>query len=448
MAAAKYQTKDNILPISNNNFFKDRQCPMRADNTRCRSMRTCERVDFGDQAGPEKAVLLRDQILQQIKSFKNEASMPDSHVWTDIETKVVMLVGWVVCKKHLSHCSAAVEMSMRFLKQECGIFGLEQKQSHSNEPARIYDSSASSGLGSGAPYPAYASAASHLATPPMSPGTIAQETIHQRCFASQATRSLDDGAAFDLSFKPPQEAPFIFHAKTPVKTECSKQIQGVHSQRAFDDTAPRSAVRSEATPETGPGGQKRIPHGFHVRSPSRTRQASSINPAAHPRTGFNKEEPPVGFTVRGRVADRAPVSRHRPSKTSERPTSTHGKHSNSLDVAGQNDSVESPRSDVDELAEKLRAAELRNEELQDRVERLEDNNQRLLVANKQLLEAKKHYKELYQDTKDRLDEVEGEHDGLEDELDESRDHIVKLEEELTMLRRPARGRTMRRRGDQ
>jgi hypothetical protein len=136
---------------------------------------TCERVDFGDHAAPEKAVVLRDQLLQQIKPFKNEASMPDSHIWTNIETKVHMLMAWVLCKKHIAHCSTAKQMTMRFWKQESGMFVEEQsvqKQPHLKEPARINDNSAASEMGSAA---SYTSAASHLATPPMSPRTLAQE---------------------------------------------------------------------------------------------------------------------------------------------------------------------------------------------------------------------------------------------------------------------------------
>lgn len=449
MAPSANQSKDNILPISNNNFFKHRQCPMRTDNTRCRNLPTCERVDFGDHAGLEKAALLRDQILQQIRPFKNEASAPNSHVWTDIETKVDMLMKWVLCKKHVSHYSAAVQMTMRFLKQESGIFVEKQsaqEQPHSNEPARINDSSVSSGLGSGAPYSAYASAASHLTTPPMSPGTLAQEVVYHRCFASHAANSLNNGAVLDPSFKPPQQSPFAFHMNMPVKTERSVQPHNIHSQPLFNNTEPQSAVKSEPTPDTRPSGQKRVPFGFGVRKRSKTRQASGIDFAGKSRTEPTKEEPPDGRTVRERVSERAPVTQPCLSKTSNHPDSSHGKNRDSLDVTGQDDSDQSPQREVDELAERLRAAALRNEELEDRIERREDDNQMLLTANKQLLATKKYYKELYQDTKDRLDEVEGERDGLEDELDESREHIVRLEEELAMLRRPARGRSVRRRG--
>lgn len=373
--------------------------------------------------------------------------MPDSHVWTDIETKVDMLVKWVLCKKHVPHYSAAVRMTMLFLKQECGMFGQEQNQSHSKEPARSNDSSASSGPGSGAPYSAYASAASHLATPPMSPGTMAQEMVYQHRFASGVTRSLNDGAAFGPSFKPPQHASFVFHTNMPINTGPVTEGPNTRTHRTHRSTTPRNPLKTDGTSNNTASDEQRVPYGFGVRKPSKTRFRSE-----------NRTKQPLAKHIDAQVhqnGNHAPVAQPCHPETSSSPTSAHGKHRDSFDVAGPSVTVQFLRSEMDQLIERLKATELRNRELEDErdkledgIERLQDNNQRLLIANKQLLEAKKHYKELYQDTKDRLDEVEGEHDGLEDELDESRDHIVKLEEELTMLRRPARGRTMTRRGDQ
>ena len=423
---------------------------MRIDNTRCRNMRTCERLDFGDHAGPDKAVLLRDQILQQIKPFKNEASMPDSHVWTDIENKVVMLMGWVLCKKHMTHRHAVVPKTMRFLKQECGMFVEEQKQPHSKEFALINDKSASPKPGSGAPYSTYASAASHLATPPMSPRTLAQEMVYRRCSTSGVTRSLDDGAAFDASFKPPQQFPLVLHTNTPNNTEPATESYGTHCHRISPSTTPREPLKTNGASNNTGSEKQRAPCGFGVRKPSKTRLLSGRRTKQPLAKHSDAQQGPSVH----RNGNHAPVAQPCLPETSSSPNSTHGKHRDSFDVAGPSVTAQSSRSEMNQLIERLKATELRNQKLEDeryelegRIERLEDNNQRLLVANKQLLEAKKHYKELYQDTKDRLGELEGEDDGLEDELDESREHIVKLEEELAMLRRPARGRSLRRRED-
>lgn len=421
---------------------------MRAVNTRCQNFSACERVHFRDQAAPQKAVKIRDQIMQQIESSKHEASMPNSRIWADIEPMIVKLMKWVLCQKHMPHYNAATSMIIRFLKEENGVFVEEQSaptQLRSKEAATINDNSASPEVASAASYSNFASAASNLENLPISTGTLA----HQRCFASHDASSLNNGAASDdTSYQLAQQSPFVLHMNMPLKSERSNRSQDVQSQRASNNITSRSAVKSEVTPGTRPSKQKRVPHGFHVRSPSRTRQAAGIGSTRRSPTEPTRKESSAGPTVRGRLAERASVAQPCLSKTSKQPTPTNGKHRDSLDVAWQNDHVHSLRPEVDELAERLRAAELRNEELEDRVERLEDNDRRLLVANKQLLEAKKHYKELYQDTKDRLGEVEGENDGLEDELDESREHIVKLEEELTMLRRSARGRSLRRRGVQ
>lgn len=417
---------------------------MRAVNTRCQNFSACERVHFGDQAAPQKAVKIRDQVIQQIESSKHEASMPDSRIWADIEPKVVKLMKWVLCQRHMPHYNAATSMVIRFLKEENGVFVEEQSaqmQLRSKEAARINDNSASPEVASAAPYSTCASAASHLAAPPISTGTLA----HQRCFASHDASSLNNGAASDdTSFNAAQQSAFVLHMNMPLKTKRSNQIQDVQSQLVSNHTTPRSAVKSEFSPGTRPSKQKRVPYGFHVRSSSRTRQAAGIDSAR----GSRKESTRGKSSVEPAFAERASVAHPCLSKTAKQPTSTNRERPDSLDVAGQNDPVRSPRSEVAELAEKLKAVELRNEELEDGILRFEDNNQRLLVANKQLLEAKKHYKELYQDTKDRLGEVEGEHDGLEDELDESREHIVKLQEELEMLRRPTRGRSLRRRAGQ
>lgn len=266
----------------------------------------------------------------------------------------------------------------------------------------------------------------------------------------------------------------------PVKTEPATKTSDTHAHQTSRDTTSRGTVNNGITFNNTVGEKERSPYGFGVREPSKNRllpdnksakqpQAQPIDPQIRPdgpivrphaaleasKHHHEKPKAPRGFTVRERSADRIPVAQPCLPETSNPPASTHDKHRDSLDVPRQNASVWAPPPDVDELIERLKAAELRNKQLEneghrleDMVARLEDNNQRLLVANKQLLEAKKHYKGLHQDAKDRLDELEGEHDGLEDELDESREHIVKLEEELTVLRRPARGRSVRRRGDQ
>jgi hypothetical protein len=477
MASSQYQTKDNIIPISNADFFKHKHCPMRTVNTRCRCLSNCERVYFGDQAAPDKAIQLRDQILQQVKSSKNELSMPNSQLWTDIEAKVFMLMKWVLCQKHMPHYSAAVGMTMRFLKEEIGIFVPEQNaQPHSTAPATIDNNAAPSPLVSSVPSSVYASAPSHLATPPLSPDTRAQETVYQHCFASQP---LNGGAAFDPSFEPPQHSPFALHMNMPVKTEPATKIPDTHFHTISRSTNSPGTVNNGITLNNTVGKKERAPYGFGVREPSRTRllpdnktakqpQAKPIDAHTRPdgpivrhyaalkasKHHHEKPRAPRGFTARERSAGRAPVAQPCLPETSDTPASAHDKHRDSLDVPRQNASVRAPPPDVDELIKRLKAAELRNKQLEDEghrledmVARLEDNNQRLLVANKQLLEAKKHYKGLHQDAKDRLDELEGEHDGLEDELDESREHIVKLEEELAVLRRPARGRSVRRRGD-
>lgn len=428
--------------------------------------------------------MLRNQILQQIKPFKNERSMHDSHIWIEIEDKVVMLVKWVLCKKHMVLHEAAVQMTMRFLKQESGIFGEEQSvqmQSHLREPARINDNSASFGLGSAArsaaPYSAYISAASHLATPPMSPGTVAQEMVYQPCFASGVTGSLNDGATFGPSFKPPQESPSVLHMNMPVKTEPAIKVRDTDSRRTSRSTTIRAVANRDYTSNTNASREQHVPHGSQVRRRSSTRFPTDVelaslcqaNPflAQQPPSGpavsphavvkASKQQhampkAPYGFTVRRRSADRAPVAQPCLTEASNPLSSAHDKHRDSFDLAGQDTSAQSPRSEIDELVEKLKAANLRNKELEgernkleDRVEMLQDDNHRLLVANKQLLDSKKRYKEQYQDAQDRLGELEGERDDLEDELDESREHVVRLEEELVVLRKPARGRSVRRR---
>jgi hypothetical protein len=468
MASSQYQTKDNILPISNADFFRHKHCPMRTVNTRCRNLSNCERVHFGDQAAPEKAIQLRNQILQQVKSFKNELSMSDSHLWTDIEAKVVTLMKWVLCQKHMLHCSAAVGMTIRFLKEEIGISLPEQSaQPHSTVPATTNINAAPSQSVSSVPSSVYAS---HLATPPLSPDTRARETVYQHCFASQPP---NDGAAFDPSFKPPPQSPFVLHMNMPVKAEPATEISDTHAHQTSRSTTSQGTVNNGTTFNNTVGKKERAPYGFGVREPSKTRlhpdNKSAKQPQAKPTDAQilpngptvrphpalkasnqqqGKPKPPFGLTVRERSTDRAPVAQPCLPEASSFSTSARDKHRDSLDVTEQNLPVQSPRSEMDELVERLKAAELRNEELVDKIERLEDNNGRLLVANKQLLEAKKHYKDLYQDAKDRSGELEGENDGLEDELDEAREHIVKLLEELAVLRRPVRGRSVRRRGGQ
>jgi hypothetical protein len=49
---------------------------------------------------PVKAIKLRDQLLRKIESVALEGAVKTQSVWSHIETRVVMLMDWVLYQKH------------------------------------------------------------------------------------------------------------------------------------------------------------------------------------------------------------------------------------------------------------------------------------------------------------------------------------------------------------
>ena len=400
--------------------------------------------------------------------------MPDSRVSADIETKVVMLLEWVLCQKHMPHCSAAVRMTMRFLKQENGMFVEGQStQPHSKEPTNI-NNSFFAAMGPSATSSAYASAAIHLATPPMSPVTLAQRKAYQDHLASRVTKSFGDGIAQDYTFQVPQQSPFVFHMDEQIKTEPDIKFHHANSEQPTGSNAQHASGKQDVRFDVDPKEKQPVPYGFHVRKPSKTGHVSGAKSAKkHQNTPVESQsptgsavynsaseeastpkptnpQPSFGFGVRERVRDHTPATQPCLPKTPNSQASTHSRHRDSFAAASQTKPGHSTRSEVDELVEKLKAAELRNENLEerfeveketleDKMERILSDNRRLLAANIRLLDAKKGFEAKYRDAQARLVEMEDEAEGLEADLDDCREHIVSLEEDLATSRRPGRG---------
>jgi hypothetical protein len=447
MAPTSFESTDNILPISNNDYFKQHQCPIRSDKTRCRCKSTCNRVDFGNHAGPQNAVMLRDQILAQVEPFK--LYTPDSYVWVDIETKVAMLIGWVLCQKHVSYRDAAVRMTMRFLKQGSGVFVEEQSaQPHPNQPANT-NNYLLTGMGSSDPYPTHASATSHLPTPPMSPGTLTHGKAYQEYTPFQNTSLPSNGAAYNSPFVLSQQAQSVFHMRVPVKTEPATEGHGTGPQHAFGNNHTYDTGLQHDPSTCNSSKAQHVPHGFNVRQPSPTRsvsgtksvkqpQAKPTNPPPStglsprlppptsvqaPRSQHLRTQAPPGLTGREHVGDHAPVAQPCLLKAAGHPILSHGKHRDSFVATEQAHPVQLPRSEVDELVEKLKAAELRNKELEEnfKVEK-EKLEKKFEAGKKKLMEKfaseKEKLEEKFDREKEKLEDVfDDEKEMLEDEIE-------------------------------
>jgi len=249
-------------------------------------------------------------------------------------------------------------MTMRFLKQECGIFDEEQSaqpQPQPNQPANINNHSFGD-IGSSAPYSTYASATSRLLTPPMSPGALAQEKAYQDQTPFYAINALNRGAAYNSPLVLSQQLQHFFHMREPVKTEPATQDHGTGPQHAFGSNHTYSAGSQHTPLASNPNKAQHVPKGFNVRKPSPTRSVSGTKSVTQPQaksttllatTGLSARLPlpttdrvprsqpvelqaPPGLTGREHIGDHAPVAQPCLLKSSGHPAPTHGKHRDSF----------------------------------------------------------------------------------------------------------------------
>lgn len=450
MPPTKPKTNDIILPISNHDFFKNHHCPMSDGNVRCRNISMCSRVHFGDHAAPQKAVNLRDQLVQQIKPFASGISKPDSPIWAGIESKVVKLMGWVLCQKHLLHREAMVRMTMEFLKEESGSFDEEQSaQPQSKAPA--YDSIPSSvTLGAPAPYSTYASVASHLATPPMSPVTFTQPQAYQSPVGIGAGNLYHREASLFSQHGPPQHSPRVYRMDQPIKTEPETTAHLAQSYQQHPVAPAYTFGQQQMRATTQSAKSQKVPFGFSVVTPSKSgRVSDKLSPqqpgskpiktkpssgVPHPtreeapKTQATKAQVPDGFRVRERVEQHAPALQLSQVKTANERTLTTGKHRGPSAAADQIAPSQQPRSEMDQMVDNLEAMELRNK-------KLESNNQKLEANNEKLENEKQRLKAKYHAADDRVGDLEDEVEDLQARLEGADEKITRLEEELATLRR-------------
>jgi hypothetical protein len=453
MAPIPKYSSDNILALSNHDFFKNGQCPMRAGNVRCRNISMCTRVHYGDQSAPEKAEKLRNQLIQHVKSLAAERSPPYSLVWNNIETKVAMLVDWVVCKKHLAQCETAVCMTIDFLKQDCGVF--------------VEEESAQPG---------------YLATPPPTPAAYfpsqawqyakqypsvvhASVPIKKEPASSQMSASSQMFGQSEL----PQRAAFNFAVDEPMKTEPITSFFAPQVQQSFPTSPSSNASDSNELFGANPTRPQHVPFGFGVRTPTNTEYTvntpspkqlraqtvepqSSAGPAIRSPASvqFSKHQPtkqevPFGFGVRSRTKDKEGTVPQPTQSSTLKEKLTFSCDGCKMLQAQKDASDETSRSQMDQLVKDNKAMELRLRKLVDENRRLGDENQKisdhsktLAVDSKTLVNDKQRLTARYHAADDQAGELEQVNADLQSQVDSAGDRVKKLESEKETLQSQAK----------
>lgn len=294
MAPATKPQSDTILHVFNDDFFKHKHCPMRTGNVRCRNKSTCDRVDFGNQSGPQNAVKLRDQLMRQVGLLAKQEPTTASPVWSSIQTKVEMLIDWVLCQKHTMQRDAAISMTISFLKQDCGIF-VEDRQSAQSHIQLPTDSYQSSTMPLTAEYAPFYSTATHLATPPMTPSTTTQEHLHQQPFVFTAGVPVKKNFPAGRPVNRPQQDPFVFPFGDHVKHNTIKTESGTDNQAAPPRVLGKSSQESHTASMSADSKVSRsqpVPFGFNVRTPSSKQNATEQKSAQQSQETHTKSKQP------------------------------------------------------------------------------------------------------------------------------------------------------------
>lgn len=459
MAPATKPPSDTILHVFNDDFFKHKHCPMRTGNVRCRNKSTCDRVDFGCQAGPQHAVKLRDQLMRQIDLLAQQEPTSASPALSGIQTKVEMLIDWVLCQKHTMQRDTAISMTMSFLKQDCGIF-VEDRQSVQSQRQRPVDEYKFAAMPSTAECSPYYSAATHLATPPMTSSTNPQKRFDQQPFVFTAgvpvKKSFPAGRPLDM----PQHDPFVFplgdHDKHNfIKTEPGT---GIHAAppRGFTNSSQErhiakvSAVAKPNKPQPAPFGfnvrtppskqsvtepkPDPVPFGFNVRIPSSKEKGTDPKSAqlpqekptkvaqpslnahadkkAAPKLQATVPEIPFGFQVRERSKPEASIRPRTPPKTSVSTPAPHDKRNEISAKARQHTLKGTPRSQIDEMVDNLEAMQL---------------------SHKKVEKEKQRFEARWRRAEDRVGELEDETEDLKSEQSELKEKVEQLEKEMAAL---------------
>jgi hypothetical protein len=467
MAPIPKESSDTILALSNHDFFKNGQCPMRTGNVRCRNISMCTRVHYGDQLAPEKAEKLRGQLIQHVKSLAAARSPPSSLVWNNIETKVVMLMDWVVCQKHLAQRETAVCMTIGFLKQDCGIFVEDEGvQAHAGVPAA--STPLPPHMSSKGPY---ASATTYLATPPPTPAAYfpsqAWQYAQQYPSTVQATVPIKREPTSGPVFGQPQQSAFNFTVNKPLKSEPVTSYFAPQVQQLFHASPTPNASQRNTMSNASSTQPQQVPFGFGVRAPTNNEHAINTPSSKQPRARATEPQPPAGPAIRPSVIkqDRKsqPTKQQAPFGFEVRPRTDEGQvttqqpaQSNPVKEkvpcfcdkcnvlqARLDASDKTTRAQMDQLAKNNKVVELshkkavdENRRLADETERLGEDNMKLKEDNKRLADEKKRLQARADTAVNAIGELEDENESLTSKLATSEEVVERLEKELAALKKP------------
>lgn len=223
MAPTTDRSEENVLELAHHDFV-NHKCPMRNGNVCCRNMPNTARRHDGDLSAFPKAVTVREQLMQHIKVLSFQKTVSASPVWSSIQTNVGNLMSWTLCNKHLVYHDLAVSTTMESLKQEC--CPLVQGQSaqfytnqatHTNPPAPQTTPFA--------PFSSYATAPTHLATPPASPANFQQEQMQQPFSGYPSNQPLNTQSFPTRSYAAPQQPPVVNGFSNPAYTAYAMNAQ-------------------------------------------------------------------------------------------------------------------------------------------------------------------------------------------------------------------------------
>lgn len=454
MAPIREEATENIGSVSNHDFLKNHHCPMRTGNVRCRNISACSDSYNQDKSAPGKAINLRNQIIEQVKSFPSDVTS-DAPIWLIIEKKIGKLLDYVLCKKHKGQQrDTAVRTTMTFLKEECGIFDDEEQsaETHTTQaPDDLPSLPAMSSNGLHNPSSLYATATSNLATPLESPArSVLQQTYHQHPSVFAAGQAAESSPP---NGQHPQSA-FDYRPNKPIKTEQATNVHQAQPQSFLEESFQAQSFGPQQTP-TGFAGlapasaEQDILSSTSTLAPPIKEHGRIPGKKRVPNTQSTKPQAPDGFTVRPRTKEESSIPQATEPKTPRQSSALPTKRS-TVPPAAQYDAANNlPRSQIDEMVDNLEALELNNKKLAKENEKLRADNEKL-EKDKLRLKAKYHkasdesdeladqndsLKLQVRNGVDRIGDLQDANESLQSEAGEFKAKVEAMEKELAVLRR-------------
>jgi hypothetical protein len=393
MAPTKKTTDVTIDQITKDDFLNN-CCPMRT-GSRCRNKSACAlKIERINQSTLQNAENFRDQILQQIASLKHMRPTATDPAWDTIQGQVAEVLESALCKNHMAQLDTAMDQTMSFLKQTCGISRKAQSgSSHAAKALSNHPYVPETNLC--APTTTYTPATNHLASLPMSPP--------------------------NFGFQRMQQPFFDYHINDPIKAEsvdffysAQSEQASTHSDLHFPTNSGQVVATHFVTPSATEVTRVQPSHGSGVRP----REHETLSRSIRPHTtlnlggrGHTEQQRTVLHPTQHQTPEHESVlaTQYRDLKLSNEKLSVDNKA-----LSADNEKL---KIDNEKLASKLAADNEMKEQLLTELENLAEDKGKLEDDNAQLLKGKKKLRTKCRKADDRVAELEEQNDRLKLQAD-------------------------------